>query len=266
MVFIHLSQAANALVFLILMSIFILTMVGFIINILFFVQKKQKGFTNDLIAVKANYDKELFRAQLEIQEQTFQDISREIHDNVGQVLSLAKLGLSTLDFDRKEESKESISEINDILEKALDDLRHMSRSLNTELVKKGGLKKSIDKQVGFLQRGGKYKIQYQVTGESIHLNETKEIILFRILQEAVNNILRHSSATEIRINLCYEKDFLTLQIEDNGTGFCMENQELDGDHINGIYNMQHRAKLIKADFNINSELSKGTKITVNTPY
>lgn len=260
------QHTRDAMIFLVLMSIFILTMVGFIITILFFVQKKQKGFTTDLIAVKANYDKELFKAQLEIQEQTFQDISREIHDNVGQVLSLAKMGLGTLDLERKEESKESISEISNILEKALDDLRHMSRSLNADLVKKGGLKKSIDQQVGFLRRGGKYDIHYLVSGDSISLNETKEIILFRILQEAVNNILRHSSATEIGIALSYQKDNLILQIEDNGRGFSMATQDLLPDQINGIYNMQHRAKLIKADFKIASELSKGTKITVNTPY
>jgi two-component system, NarL family, sensor kinase len=240
--------------------------VGFIITILFFVQKKQKGFTDDLVTIKANYDRELYKAQLEIQEQTFQDIAREIHDNVGQVLSLAKLGLGTLDLDRKDDAKESISEITDILEKALEDLRHMSRSLNADIIRKGGLKKSIDNQVGFLQRGGKFNIQYYVTGESIFLHETKEIILFRILQEAVNNILRHSSATEILINLSYQKDFLILQIEDNGKGFNLDNQNLNTGQMNGIYNMQHRAKLIKADLKIDSEVSKGTRITVNTPY
>jgi signal transduction histidine kinase len=260
------QHSGYAILFLVLMSIFVLTMVGFIITILFFVQKKQKGFTDDLMTIKANYDRELYKAQLEIQEQTFQDIAREIHDNVGQVLSLAKLGLSTLDLDRKDDAKESISEITDILEKALEDLRHMSRSLNADIIRKGGLKNSIDKQVGFLQRGGKFNIQYQVTGESIFLHETKEIILFRILQEAVNNILRHSSATEILINLSYQKDFLTLQIEDNGKGFSMDDQILNTGQINGIYNMQHRAKLIKADLKIDSEVSKGTRITVKTPY
>src|SRR5450755_4744585 len=176
------TQSA-AIVFLVFMTIFILVMVSFIIRILFFVQKKQKGFTLDLIAVKANYDKELFKAQLEIQEQTFQEIAREIHDNVGQILSLAKLGLGTLDLDRKEEAKESIVEISDILEKALDDLRHMSRVMNSKIINKGGLIKSIEMQVGYIQRGGKFNIHLNINGEPIRLDETKEIILFRIVQE-----------------------------------------------------------------------------------
>jgi signal transduction histidine kinase len=81
-----------------IISLFILIMVIFIIIILFFTKKKQKGFTSDLNAVKENYEKELNKAQLEIQVQTFSEISREIHDNVGQFLAMAKLGISNLNF------------------------------------------------------------------------------------------------------------------------------------------------------------------------
>ncbi|MEO6962126.1 MAG: hypothetical protein ABIY90_09170, partial [Puia sp.] len=77
------------IIFLIMITAFILVMVVFIIIILFFFQKKQQSYSTDLKAVKFYYDKELYKAQLEIQEQTFKEISREIHDNVGQFLSLA---------------------------------------------------------------------------------------------------------------------------------------------------------------------------------
>ncbi len=241
-------------------------MITFIIIILFFVQKKQKRFELDLVTVKANYEKELYKAQLEIQEQTFQEIAREIHDNVGQILSLAKLGLGTLDLERRDEAKESITEISDILEKALDDLRHMSRTMNAEIIKKGGLKKSIEMQVGFLQRGGKFNIHFNINGEFVSLNETKEIILFRILQEAVNNIIRHSAANDIYITLSYNQAHLKLQINDNGKGFSLQDQISGSARINGIYNMQHRAKLIEAEFEIDSKIGNGTKISVTTPY
>jgi signal transduction histidine kinase len=254
------------IVFLIFMILFILVMITFIIIILFFVQKKQKSFTSDLLAVKANYEKELYKAQLEIQEQTFKEISREIHDNVGQILSLAKLGLGTLDLERKEEAKESISEISDILEKALDDLRHLSRTMNAEVVSKGGLKKSIEMQVGYIQRGGKYHIHLEVHGNPVFLNETKEIILFRIVQEALNNILRHATATDICISLDYGRNFLGLQINDNGKGFDLNEQFSGLKTINGIHNMQQRAKLIDAGFEMDSQPGKGTCINVTTPY
>ena len=119
----------------------ILTMVVFIILILFSFQKKQYNYTLKLKAVKFNHDKELYKAQLEIQEQTFLQISREIHDNVGQYLSLARLSLTTLDLNSPTEAKSGIAEISEIIEKALEDLRDMSKSMNPEIIRKGGLKK-----------------------------------------------------------------------------------------------------------------------------
>ena len=256
----------EAIVLLVFMTIFILVMITFIITILFFVQKKQRIFENDLIAAKANYERELFKAQLEIQEQTFQEIGREIHDNAGQVLSLAKLGLGTLDLERKDESQESILEISDLLEIALENLRHMSRSMNTQIIKKGGLKKSIEMQVGYIQRGGKFNIHFTVNGDQVSLDETKEIFLFRIVQEAVNNIIRHSKASDICISLFYENEQLIMQIKDNGIGFNLNDQISGTGQISGIYNMQHRANLIGAEFQMESKIGIGTCITVKTPF
>lgn len=247
-------------------SIFILVMVTFIIRILFFVQKKQKGFTNDLLAVKANYEMELYKAQMEIQEQTFKEISREIHDNVGQILSLAKLSMSTIDLDNKDEASESLTDISDILEKALDDLRHLSRTINSEVILKGGLKRSIEGQVGYIKRAGKYNIRFDVCGEPIVLNQTKEVILFRIVQEAINNIIKHATATDICISLSYASNFLGLEIRDNGKGFCLTEQSSGMKTVNGLSNMKQRAKLIEAVFEMESHPGDGTRIIVNTPY
>ena len=249
-----------------LLTIFIVVMVTFIMIILFFLQKKQKGFKDNLMEAKANYERELFKAQLEIQEQTFQEIAREIHDNVGQMLSLAKLGLGTLDIEKKDESKSSILEISDILEKALEDLRHMSRSMNSEVIKNGGLIKSIESQVGYIQRGGRYNVHYTVNGVQIKMVVTKEIILFRIIQEAVNNIIKHAQASDICISLGYSKEMLIMQIKDNGRGFNLNEINSGSNTINGLYNMQHRAKLIDSEFEIESQIGIGTTITVKTPY
>jgi two-component system, NarL family, sensor kinase len=257
---------AEALIIVSLMTIFILVMVVFIITVLFFLQKKQKGFTDDLLEAKANYERELFKAQLEIQEQTFQEIAREIHDDVGQTLSLGKLGLGTLDLEKTDEAREGILEISEILDTALEDLRHMSRSMNSEVIKKGGLLKSIENQVGYIKRGGKYNIQFNVNGEHIIMVFNKEIILFRIVQEAVNNIIRHAQASHIFISLCYSKDVLILQIRDNGKGFNLNETDSGSNSLNGVYNMQHRAKLIDADFELDSQIGVGTTITVKTPY
>jgi two-component system, NarL family, sensor kinase len=255
-----------ALIFLIFITAFILVMITFIIIILFFIQKKQKSFVLDLMATKAHHEKELLNTRLEIHEQTIQEVSRELHDNVGQYLSLAKLGLSTLDLERKDESKNSLVEISDIIEKSLDDLRNVCRSMNTEIIKEGGLKKSIEMQVDYIKRAGKFNIHFKVNGDHVVLDETKETVLFRIVQEAINNIIRHSAATEVCISLCYSENLLKLQIQDDGKGFNLNEQNSGTNHINGIRNMQQRAKFIEADFQFESKIGDGTKIIVTTPY
>ena len=247
-----------------IISLFILIMVTFIVIILFFIKKKQKGFTSDLNAVKVNYEKELYKAQLEIQEQTFGEISREIHDNVGQVISMAKLGINNINFGNIKEAKQDADGISVMLDKALEDLRHMSRSMNSELIKKRGLLKSIEMQVEFLQRNAGFKTNLLVSGIPKRLSETKEIILFRILQEAVNNILRHASAGKVDISLEYDQLALKLSIRDYGKGFLVAEQSADSNHSNGLSNMQYRARLIDADFKITSELNRGSMITVTT--
>ncbi|HEY1871057.1 MAG TPA: histidine kinase [Chitinophagaceae bacterium] len=248
------------------MIVFMLVMVTFIITILFFVQKKQRGFTDKLLLVKSSYDEELFKAETEIQEQTLKEISREIHDNVCQLLSLAKLGLGTLNLAKKEEARNSFLEISDILEKAQDELRHLSRTMNSDIISNGGLIKSIETQVMYVQRGGKYNIHLDIEGEPKSLNGTKDTILFRIAQESLNNIIKHAMASEIWISLQYNPQFLKLHIMDNGKGFNLNEQNSGSKMANGILNMQQRAKLINAEFEINSQMSNGTQVTITTPY
>jgi two-component system NarL family sensor kinase len=247
-------------------TLFILVVVSFIIIILFFIKKKQKGFALDMIAVKMEHERELYKTKLEIQEQISQEISREIHDNVGQSISLAKMILNTLDTHENYETKEGINETSELLELTLDNLRHIGRKLNSEIIKNGGLKKSIEMQVGYLRRGGKLNTQLHVNGDPITLDETKEVFLFRIVQEAVNNIIRHANATAITICLNYSKNSLKLQIEDNGKGFNINDQFSGPHHIGGIYNMQNRAKQIGAEIHIDSTIGNGTKIIVTTPF
>lgn len=257
------SSKTEIFLILILLTIFVVGMLAFIVVILFFIQKKQRGFTSDLNTVKENYDKELYKAQLEIQEQTLQEISREIHDNVGQLLSLVQLGLGNIDFDHKDAAIGTRDEISGLLSRGVEELRLLSRSLNTDSVRNTGLKKAVEIQADFIRRTSHLDVEYLVSGTAAAVGGTREIILFRLLQEALNNILRHAGATKIRILLAYEPAQLTLEISDNGTGFDLNLLNESG-QMNGIHNMKHRAKLINAEFLISSQVN-GTTITVIAP-
>src|ERR1700712_2454130 len=151
------------------------SLIGFITWILFLYQKKQNVFQNQIETIKDNNEKELLRSQLEMQEQTFQYISKEIHDNIGQFISLAKLHLNTLDFDNKELASEKLGHSTDLLTKALEDLRDLSKSMSSELIKNAGLIKAIEVQVAQLQKIGNFHILLDVQGHYQHLEEQKEI-------------------------------------------------------------------------------------------
>jgi signal transduction histidine kinase len=201
-----------------------------------------------------------------MQEETFQYISQEIHDNVGQFLSLAKLHLNTFNFDHRESAIEKVGYSTDLLTRALDDLRDLSKSLSSELIKNGGLAKAIEQQIGQVQKIGKYNVILDIQGEYNQISEQKEIILFRILQEALNNIIRHSGASEILVLLSQLDNSIRMRVQDNGRGFddsFLKKAKLK--FLGGINIMHKRAKLINADFEIESKPGHGTKITVIAP-
>lgn len=242
----------------------IIILVSFIAVISFSYQKKQNAFQSQLERIRSNYEKELLKSQLEMQEQTFQYISQEIHDNIGQFLSLAKLHLNTLNFSNLEMTRKQVANSIDLLTRALDDLRDLSKSLSLDIIKNGGLTAAIDQQVVQLKKLEFPEIIYSIRGDYQFLDEQKEIFLLRILQEAINNIVRHAQAGKIEIILSYCDNNLSMMIRDNGKGFDMAAIRNTGS--SGINNMKKRAKMMGAVCHIQSAQNSGTSISITIPY
>lgn len=249
----------------IICTLLIIILIGFIAVILLLYQKKQNLFNTRLAGIKANYDKELLKTQLEIQEYTFQYVSREIHDNIGQFISLAKLQLNTLDIQDNGPNAQRISDTVDLLTRTLDELRDLSRNLGSEIIRNGGLTKAIEQLVIQLQKLTTPQVIYDLKGDYQFLDEQKEIFILRILQEAISNVIRHSGAASIDIALTYENNSLTMAIHDNGKGFnptVIATQK----NTSGLNNMMKRAKMIDASFQVDSNPGSGTMITLVVPY
>lgn len=248
----------------IICTLLIIILIGFIAVILLLYQKKQNLFNIKLEGIKATYDKELLKTQLEIQEYTFQYISREIHDNIGQFISLAKLHLNTLEIKGNAPATQRVDDAVELLTRALDELRDLSRSLSSEIISNGGLTKAIEQLVAQLQKLAITEVTYKVSGDYQFLDEQKEIFILRILQEAINNVIRHSRATSVEILLTYENNRLQLVIHDNGIGFnttLIRSQK----NTSGLSNMMKRANMINAAFSIESAIHSGTMITIVVP-
>ena len=250
----------------ILVSMLVVLLLAFCIQyILYHYKKRQHYFVQEVEFLKLNYEKELLRAQLEIQEQTFQHISLELHDNVGHYISLAKLHLLTLkkeenDFEAKLESSV------DLLGTSLQEIRVLCSNLNTSSLKNWGLLKTVEQQVAQLSKSGKFEVDFTVSGKTVYMDEKKELILFRIIQEALNNIIKHSHANRIWIQLAYCKQNMELTITDNGKGFDVAECLQVPAGSSGIQNIVSRSSLINASQKILSEPGKGTTLRIVTPY
>jgi signal transduction histidine kinase len=126
---------------------------------------------------------------------------------------------------------------------------------------------SIRFELAGIKRAGIMKVQFQQKGTEMGFDEQKAIFLFRIFQETLNNILKHSKATEVIVNMNYLSDLFTLEIIDNGIGFNVAEKRGSTASSGGVglKSLYNRASLIGADLSISSEPSKGTTVLIKLP-
>lgn len=219
----------------------------------------------NLITVKQKFEQEKIQTRLEIREHTFQNISQEIHDNVAQTLSLAKLNLSTINDDFTAEEQAKVTEAKNLVAKAIHDLRDIAKAINTDYIKSIGLTGAIDQQLKILRRSGIFKITYTVKGDEEMYDSSKELFIFRIIQELLNNIVKHANADMIELIIEYHTEEVTIRMADNGRGFDVNGLVSNQEKGLGLASIHDRAKLIGGQLLISSERGKGTKIMLSVP-
>ncbi len=241
-------------------AIFLTLAILLILLVLISVKRRRK-MINEKNKIEAEFQQTLLQSQLEIQEQTLKNISQEIHDNIGQALTLAKLNLNTMPA-VQEGQQESITTTKEIISKAIGDLRDLSRSLNTDHIAELGLQRALEYELSLIGKSGAIKTAIGKEGVSFRMDAQKELILFRIVQETLNNIIKHADAKTIEAALLYQDDKLELMITDDGKGFAMTDGGAEPYAGLGLRNMHSRAKLIGAAFTIQSHPGTGTTVTI----
>jgi len=212
---------------------------------------------------KRHFTQTLLQSQLEIKEQTLKHIAYELHDNLGQIASLIKINLNTLQLENSEKSVQKIEATKELTRQLIADLKSLSISLNSDRIAQLGLVKGLEDETERLNKTGQFKAVLEV-GESMpKINENATIILYRMAQEILNNIVKHSAATHVSISLQVKENLFTLVICDDGVGFNTEDKLKSGG--SGLLNLQSRAKLIQAMFSIQSSPGDGTTICIELP-
>jgi signal transduction histidine kinase len=249
----------------------IITIVGFsfflvfIVSVLFVAifryQSRGREFLIEKTALKTAYDQEILKSQIEVQNQTLQYIGQELHDNIGQLLSVAKINLNVLEESNNSEH-EYIKQTNDIITQSINDLRALTKSLDGDFVHDFGLEESISHELQRIRKTKRFETEISVLGTKRKLGYETEIVLFRIVQEVLNNALKHAKAKNIMVTLHYFSTTFELSIKDNGKGFDTQNikPETMASSGAGLRNMQRRMELIGGKCRINSSIGEGTEV------
>ena len=244
----------------------VLILSGFIILNLIFYYIKLKKHLAEQEALKTKFQMELIQTQFEVQEQTRKNLASELHDNIGQLLSLTNVTLASINFQYPEKAEQKITDTQHLVTRSIKELRQLSKLIHGEHFIQQGLTTSIEQEINWLQRNGLYTVHSHLDLSTAPAsNADKDLFVFRLLQESFNNILKHACADTIHVALHYDQGFLHLEISDNGIGF-------DAAAVNttkqglGLPNMQKRIQLLQGSMLVNATHQKGTHIIFQIPY
>lgn len=249
--------------YLLIYMIAVLVIVTTLVIVFFIVfQKRKNKLLLDKIKQQKQFEDTVAKTSDEIQEQTLKYIGQELHDNIGQLLSLASMQMGMLGVKIAPEIKEPYVETQKIIKESLEEVRALSKSLNTEVIKNRGLEASLKSEIERLNRMKLITAEFVVSGDVMVFEYKKDgIILFRILQEFISNTVKHSKASELRISLDYNKNELVIEASDNGDGFILA----DVKKSSGLMNMKNRAELVEASYNLTSQPDHGTQLHIVYP-
>lgn len=241
-----------------------ITLLVTIFTLLIRQNRRRYKYQNETKEREYQYRKELLNTQIELQENLLNEVSQEIHDNVGQVLSLVKVNLYTVATQVGHDKVTGLINISsELLDKAIDDLRNISHRNNADLLKRTGLQEALRKELDYLDGLKKQNCALEINGNHYFMTPERELLIYRIAQEAIHNCIKHAKASAVKVSLTYDPQFFMLQISDNGTGF--DTADIASSAGIGLSHMRHRAKVLQSELTINSKLSQGTTVTLKMP-
>lgn len=234
------------------------------IAIIFFLiryRRRTEVHISEKVALQNGYEKQLLQSRIETQEKSFQNFSEEIHDNVGQVLSVVGMQLYQLQqITQTEHARQLVEQSITLLNKAINDLRNISHTLNTDYIERAGLIEALRQEISYINSAKSILCTLRLDGESFSFDSERQTILFRIIQESLANALKHGNAKRIEVKLKYAPGKLSVAVADNGVGFRASERNAVG---LGLSNMQVRAALLGGDLEIESIPGHGTTVRVS---
>lgn len=240
------------------LSIVFFTLLVTLFVLFFYFQKKKTQFLIEKMEADIYFQSELVKTQVEIKDQTLSEISKELHDNIGQILSVAIMQVNLLSSSKNLIESTELKELKEVLTKAINEIRVLSRVINRENIIEINFIEAIRLDFERIKKLKKINCIFNVEGKFPEINKEHELIIYRIFQEAIRNSLIHSRSEIIEMNVICHQNRFSSELKDYGVGFDLNstNEGL------GLNNMRLRAKLIGAELSIISN-DRGTNLVLN---
>jgi signal transduction histidine kinase len=236
------------------LALLIISVFGFV-----FYRNKQRQKA-ELIKENNRQDKLRFKAVIDSEEKERIRVAKELHDGLGQLLSSAKLNISSLEDGIQKEDEYLLKNSLTILDDAVNEVRNISHNMMPTALMNYGIVEALAGLVNKINDSKQITIVFNNNDFNITLDKETEITLYRIIQELINNMLKHSKATQIDICLLNSQNQIQLSIKDNGIGFNVSEIE----HSKGIgwQNIYSRVSMLNGKILVNSQLGNGTEISI----
>jgi signal transduction histidine kinase len=237
------------------------TLIAIVLTSLYLIRSNRQIFAR--LAELSEQRSDLAQKLISAQESTLRHISRELHDEFGQVLTAigSMLGRAGKHAPEGSPLREDLKEAQEIAQSTLNNIRTLSQALHPVLLEEAGLENTLDWYIPTVGRQTGLALHYEKTGHPFPVEMSAGVHIYRVLQEALNNVSRHSGASDAWIRLRFSPDSLVLEVEDHGTGFVAEKMQRGI----GLVAMQERAELIGGTLAISPRQQGGTKVRLQIP-
>jgi signal transduction histidine kinase len=237
------------------------TLIAIVFTSLYLIRSNRQIFAR--LAELSEQRSDLAQKLISTQELTLRHISRELHDEFGQVLTAigSMLGRAGKHAPQSSPLRDDLKEVQEIAQSTLNNIRTLSQALHPVLLDEAGLESTLDWYIPTVGRQTGLTLHYEKTGQPFLVETSAGVHIYRVLQEALNNVSRHSGASEAWIGLRFSAEALELEVEDHGKGFAVQKMPRGI----GLVAMRERAELIGGTLAISPGAQGGTRVRLQIP-
>ena len=256
----HFMESEEIQQLILLFAIVVISLIiGLVIIFTIFNSRKNK-FIAKSIQDKFNFQNEISKVKLETKDITLNEVSRELHDNIGQILAVAKMQVNIFKSKPETINEKTLAELEKIIGKSIDEIRLLTRLTRLEAFDKINLHDAISQELERINLLKSMACVFENKTDFYQFENEHELFIFRIFQEAISNIIKHAQTDKILVTATLDEVHYTLSIRDFGIGMASDHLKLGS----GIKNMENRAKLINSVLTF-EQVQPGTLLTLKYP-